>query len=88
MPYLVQLLYPDYLTGDYGADHFAQDVTPPPDVAALPDAERLAWIVATARAAAVAANEGTPPEDFRVFAVLYASKNGEIEYAADATSGL
>ena len=87
MVYLVQLLYPDNLTADYGVDHFAWDVETTAEVEALPDNERLAWIVASARTAAVEANPGTPPADFRLFAVLYCA-HGVVEYAADATTGL
>ncbi len=86
MVYLVQLLYPENLTEDYGADHFAWDVETTAEDEALPEAERLARIVASARTAAVEANPGATPEDFRLFAVLYCA-NGVVEYAADATSG-
>ena len=87
MVYLVQLLYPDHLTADYGADHFAWDVETTAEDEARPEAERLARIVASARTAAADMNPGAPPEDFRVFAVLYCN-HGVVEYAADATSGL
>lgn len=87
MTYLVQLLYPDFLTGDYGRDHFGHDVEVTPALAVMTEEERVAEVVGTARAAAVAANEGRcAPEDFAVFAVL--RYTGTLDYVADVMSGL
>lgn len=86
MKYTVQLLYPDYMTPQYGLDFFATDVelNPEPGQEFSPDT----GLEAAEKAREIFRNEYNDapddPYDMALLAVL-AIKDGEIVFVADST---